>query len=75
MIAIASVIFVILLLAWVLFIHGWLARTVFSRSASDPRRLRVLSALSFILVLLLAWLVAGVSMLSYLTALIEAGGK
>ncbi len=73
MIAIASIIFVVLLLAWVLFIHKWLSRTVFSRTAADPRRLRVLSTLSFILVLLLAWLVAGVSLLSYITAIIESG--
>lgn len=75
MVAIATLIFIILLVAWVLFIHRWLARTVFTRAAADPKRIRVLSALSFILVLLLAWLVAGVSLLSYVTALLEAGPK
>ncbi len=73
MIVTATVIFLLLLVVWVLFIHRWLARTVFARTASDPRRLRVLSGLSFILVLLIIWLVAGVSLLSWITAAIESG--
>ena len=75
MIVTATVIFVLLLLAWVLFIHRWLGRTVFARASHDPKRLRMLSTLSFVLVLLLAWLVAGVSLLSYITALLESSPR
>ncbi|NJB67577.1 hypothetical protein GGQ74_001217 [Desulfobaculum xiamenense] len=75
MIIYAVAIFLVLLLAWHFFLHGLLTDAVHPRLIRTPFAVRVLSLVCFIVALIIVWTLAGISVLTYLAAVLGYGGE
>ncbi|BBD08613.1 hypothetical protein [Desulfovibrio ferrophilus] len=67
-------IFIVVFLAWHFYIHKVLKDMVFSRMTQQPIIVTVLSMVSFIAALLIVWTISGISVLQYLTAVMNQTG-
>ncbi|GAB6175896.1 hypothetical protein JCM16814_07870 [Desulfobaculum senezii] len=70
MVIYAGAVLVVLLLAWHFYVHAFLTETLFSRMRTPRFVSRMLSLVCFVIALFILWTIAGVSVLSYLAAVL-----